>query len=62
MTNPVLSTPQLARTLREVLTAPDTITDDGIGLTITEAIAKLAVATTRLAASIERFCDMNDGE
>jgi hypothetical protein len=51
----------VARALRELLAAPDALGDDGVGVTVTEALVRLAEATTRLACSIERFCDENDG-
>jgi hypothetical protein len=57
---PILA-PGLVKALHELLAAPDTVTDDGVGTTITEAVAQLAAATTRLALAIERFCELNDG-
>lgn len=59
MTSP-LTAPSIVRALKELLSSDRVITDHGAGANLIEVLADLARAADRLAASIERFCDMNE--
>jgi hypothetical protein len=60
--NPVLSTPQLVRVLKELLASDHVITDQGAGANLIEVLSDLTRSIDRIAAAMEHYNRRRDEE